>query len=325
MPVKMNDIMPSPMSGRQARKKEAELILHRIDQFKMQFQAPHRAKFEAARSVPAIQRSTQLDPMPKIARTSIAPAASSATHAASRPSGTGSLHSANTTQKLRLVQSDTSSRADQFAAYRSKSSAAVVRVKELPPRSGSVPAMDMKASVEMSRGRAPGNSNSVKDKKSKVEEAKSIFDSWKHQPAPSAMQSVFDSPSPKKTKESKGSPSQQQQQLDGEDDAGAWPGNRHALSFNDNDNSAQLTAEIKELLEFLKHGSSDDRTQSCKEMYRMAREDDSVKLIVARLGVIKPLSQLLQNCTSSLSGDIPTLQQVPATQKHNLKPVTIRR
>ena len=312
MPVKMNDLMPSPMSGRQARKKEAELILHRIDQFKMQFQAPHRAKFEAARSMPGIPRNPQLEPMPKIARTAVNLAASSATHSMHRTSTFAPA--AKQPQKLRLVQSDSSSRADQFAAYRSKSSASVARVKELPPRSGSVPAMmELKpAVVQDSHSRAVGNSSSLKDKKSKVDEAKSIFDSWKNQPAPSAMQSVFDTPSPKKTKDGKGSPSPQHQQLDADDgNTGVWPANRHALSFNDSDNSAQLTAEIKELLEFLKHGSSEDRVQSCREMYRMAREDDSVKLIVARLGVIKPLSQLLQNCTSSLSGDIPSIQQVP--------------
>jgi hypothetical protein len=123
-------------------------------------------------------------------------------------------------------------------------------------------------------------------------------------------QSVFDSPSPKKTRESKGTPSPQQNQATDGDDTGAWPADRHALSYNDSDNSAQVTAEIKELLEFLKHGSVEDRIQACKEMYRMSREDDSVKLIIARLGVIKPLSQVLQSCSASLTGDVPTLQQV---------------
>jgi hypothetical protein len=42
----------------------------------------------------------------------------------------------------------------------------------------------------------------------------------------------------------------------------------------------------------------------------MAREDDTVKLIVARAGVIKPLIQLLQNCVSSLAGDAPNIHQL---------------
>ena len=303
--------MPAPMSGRQARKKEAELILHRIDQFKMQFQAPqqNRALFEAARSVPSVKRNPQLEPMPKISRTNIVAATTSSAQTFNRSAST--LPVSKMQQQVRLASSNAPPRGDQFAAYRSKSSASVARVKDLPPRSGSVPVQELKSSVtDGSRSKSHGNSNSLKDYKSKVDEAKSIFDSWKNQPAPSAMQSVFDSPSPKKNKDAtKGSPSPQQQPID-DDDTGAWPANRHALSFNDSDNSVQITAEIKELLEFLKHGSSDDRIQSCKEMYRMAREDDSVKLIVARLGVIKPLTQLLQNCTSSLTGDIPTIQQV---------------
>jgi hypothetical protein len=311
MPVKMNDLMPSPVSGRLARKKEAELILHRIDQFKMQFQAPqqNRALFEAARSVPSVKRNPQLEPMPKIPRTNIVAATTSSAQTFNRSAST--LPVSKMQQQVRLAHSNAPPRGDQFAAYRSKSSASVARVKDLPPRSGSVPVQELKSSVtDGSRSKSHGNSNSLKDYKSKVDEAKSIFDSWKNQPAPSAMQSVFDSPSPKKNKDAtKGSPSPQQQPID-DDDTGAWPANRHALSFNDSDNSVQITAEIKELLEFLKHGSSDDRIQSCKEMYRMAREDDSVKLIVARLGVIKPLTQLLQNCTSSLTGDIPTIQQV---------------
>lgn len=311
MPIKMNDLMPSPVSGRQARKKEAELILHRIDQFKMQFQAPHRALFEAARSVPTVKRNPQLEPMPKISRTNMVAATSSSAHTSNRSSS--SLPATKMQQQVRLANSNVPSRGDQFAAYRSKSSASVARVKDLPPRSGSVPVQELKSSVtEGGRSKSHGNSSNLKDYNktiSKVDEAKSIFDSWKNQPAPSAMQSVFDSPSPKKTKDSKVSPSPQQQPID-DDETGAWPANRHALSFNDSDNSAQITAEIKELLEFMKHGGNEDRIQACREMYRMAREDDSVKLIVARLGVIKPLTQLLQNCTSSLSGDIPTIQQV---------------
>jgi len=296
------------MSGRQARKKEAELILHRIDQFKMQFQAPHRVQFEAARSMPSVKRNPQIEPIPKIARTGVVAAASSLTHATNRSSNV--VPSAKNQQQVRITQINVpSSKGDQFAPYRSKSSASVARQRDLPPRSGSVPAMEFKTPA-LEESKSKSLSSGLKDKKSKVEEARGIFDSWKNQPAPSAMQSVFDSPSPKKPKEGKGSPSAQQPQIVDDEDTGAWPGERHALSFNGNDNSAQLTAEIKELLEFLKNGSNEDRIQSCKEMYRMAREDDSVKLIVARLGVIKPLSQLLQNCTSSLTGDIPTLQQV---------------
>jgi hypothetical protein len=201
MPHKISDLMPSPMSGRQARKKEAELILHRIDQFKMQFQVPHRTQFEAARSVPSVSRNTQLEPMPKMARPGNVAAASSSTHASNRSSST--LPPAKIPQQVRLAQTNASTRGDQFAAYRSKSSASVARVKDLPPRSGSVPVMEFKSSVvDNARSKHLGGGNGVstlKDKKSKVDEAKSIFDSWKNQPAPSAMQVSHSMPSQPQT------------------------------------------------------------------------------------------------------------------------------